>query len=84
MTNFQNPTGISWAKMEKNKLLQLSKKYDFYILEDECFCDFYYDKNIPTSLKSIDKYERVFYAKTFSKSVMPGISLGYLYHQSHF
>lgn len=76
MTNFQNPTGISWAKWKKNKLLQLSKKYDFYILEDECFCDFYYDKNIPTSLKSIDKYERVFYIKTFSKSVMPGISLG--------
>lgn len=75
MTNFQNPTGISWSEKKKRKLLELSLKYDFYIIEDECFCDFYYDGNIPTSLKSIDTKERVFYLKTFSKSVMPGIGL---------
>lgn len=75
MTNFQNPTGITWSEKKKRKLLELSLKYDFYIIEDECFCDFYYDGNIPTSLKSIDTKERVFYLKTFSKSVMPGIGL---------
>lgn len=78
MTNFQNPTGISWSLKKKRQLLEMAKKYDFYIIEDECFSDFYYDEKIPISLKSLDTEERVFYLKTFSKIVMPGISLAML------
>lgn len=78
MTNFQNPTGISWSLKKKRHLLEMAKKYDFYIIEDECFSDFYYDGKIPISLKSLDEEERVFYLKTFSKIVMPGISLAML------
>lgn len=75
MTNFQNPTGVTWSLKKKRQLLEMAKKYDFYIIEDECFSDFYYEKKIPVSLKSMDKEERVLYLKTFSKIVMPGISL---------
>ena len=37
MTNFQNPTGVSWSFEKKKKMIELSIKYDFYIIEDECF-----------------------------------------------
>jgi len=36
MTNFQNPTGVSWSFEKKKKMIELSIKYDFYIIEDEC------------------------------------------------
>lgn len=78
MTNFQNPTGMCWSLENKRKLLQFSTKYDFYIIEDECFSDFYYDEQKVMSLKAMDKKERVFYVKTFSKIIMPGIALAML------
>ena len=76
MTNFQNPTGISWSFEKKKKMIELSKKYNFYIIEDECFSDFFYNsRECPKSLKALDKYERVFFIKTFSKIVMPALAL---------
>ncbi|MGL5122885.1 MAG: PLP-dependent aminotransferase family protein [Fusobacteriaceae bacterium] len=76
MTNFQNPTGISWSLEKKQKLLLLAHKYNFYIIEDDCFSEFYYTKK-PESLKALDKTgeEKVIYLKTFSKILMPGINI---------
>lgn len=75
MTNFQNPTGITWSLEKKRKLLELSQKYDFFIIEDDYLSDFYYQTYPMRSLKSLDKNDRVFYIKTFSKIVMPGVAL---------
>ena len=75
MTNFQNPTGVTWSLSKKKKLLQLSEIYDFFIIEDDYLSDFYYDEKPVYSLKALDKNERVFYIKTFSKIVMPGLAL---------
>lgn len=74
--NFQNPTGIKWSDEKKKKLLELAVKYDFYIIEDDTFSDFYYEGEKPAVLKSFDKagQERVIYIKTYSKTIMPGIS----------
>ncbi|MGB0404923.1 MAG: aminotransferase class I/II-fold pyridoxal phosphate-dependent enzyme, partial [Fusobacterium sp.] len=75
--NFQNPTGIKWSDSKKQKLLKLAKKYDFYIIEDDSFSEFYYTDNRPFPLKSFDQvdHERVIYIKTYSKSIMPGLGL---------
>ena len=58
-------------------MIELSIKYDFYIIEDECFSDFYYkSQDCPRSIKGPQiKDERVFYIKTFSKIVMPALAL---------
>lgn len=75
--NFQNPTGVTWSLEKRRKLLNLAEKYNFYIIEDDSFSDFYYVGEKPYSLKSIDKAgkERVIYIKTYSKTLMPGIGL---------
>lgn len=74
--NFQNPTGIKWSEEKKKKLLELAAKYDFYIIEDDTFSEFYYEGEKPSTLKSFDKTgsERVIYIRTYSKTIMPGIS----------
>ena len=75
--NFQNPTGIKWSEEKKKKLLKLAVKYDFYIIEDDTFSEFYYEEERPSTLKSFDKsgHERVIYIRTYSKTIMPGIGI---------
>jgi len=77
MTNFHNPTGVSYSLEKKTKILKLAKKYNFYIIEDDSSSDLYY-KEKPFSLKSIDIDERVIYIKSYSRIFMPGLRLGFL------
>lgn len=75
--NFQNPTGIVWSPEKRKKLLELADEYNFYIIEDDCFSEFYLDDTPISPLKSMDKIgsERVIYIRTISKVLMPSISL---------
>jgi GntR family transcriptional regulator/MocR family aminotransferase len=51
---------------------------DAWILEDDYDCEFHYSGHKPPALKSIDGSDRVFYAGSFSKTLFPGLRLGYL------
>lgn len=85
MSYFHNPTGISYSLEKKIKLLELANKYDFYIIEDDYLSELIYDESIKHEpLKSLDKYERVIYIKSFSKIFLPGIRLGYMITPSFF
>ena len=77
MTSFQNPTGVSWSKNKKKKLLQLASKYDFLIIEDDCLSELYFSEEKPLSLKALDNEGRVIYIKSFSKIFMPGLRLAF-------
>lgn len=78
MPNFQNPTGYSYSLETKKGLLDLVYRKNLFIIEDDYLTDlnFYTDNNV--TLKSMDKYERVVYIKSFSKIFMPGLRLGFL------
>lgn len=78
MTNFQNPTGVSTSEDKKIKLLNLAERYDFYILEDDGLSNLYFNDKKPSSLKSLDKNDRVIYIKSYSKIFMPGLRLAYV------
>ena len=85
MSYFHNPTGISYSLEKKIKLLELANKYDFYIIEDDYLSELIYSDEIKHEpLKSLDKYERVIYIKSFSKIFLPGIRLGYMITPSSF
>ena len=79
MSYFQNPTGISYSLEKKLKILELAKKYDFYIIEDDYLSELIFDDNIKHEpFKVLDKNDRVIYIKSFSKIFLPGIRLGYI------
>ncbi len=78
MTNFQNPTGFSYSNKKKLRLLELSEKYDFYILEDDYVNELNYKSNAIAPIKTLDKHSKVLYLKSFSKIFMPGLRLGFL------
>lgn len=76
--NFQNPTGVTMSLEKRVKVLELAKKYDTLILEDNPYGELrYHGETLPT-IKSLDKDGRVIYVGSFSKTLSPGLRVGFL------
>lgn len=78
MPIFQNPTGYSYSLEKKQQLLELAKKHDFYIIEDDYLSDISFNGEKNITMKSLDSDDRVIYIKSFSKISMPGLRLAFL------
>lgn len=76
--NFHNPAGVCMSAQRRRDLLTLAREYDFIIVEDGVYTDLAYGQAPPPSLKAQDTDGRVFYINSFSKSLMPGLRVGYL------
>jgi len=75
---FQNPTGVTMSLERRKQLLEVAKKYNILILEDDAYNELRYSgKKIPT-IKSLDKHDLVIYMSTFSKILSPGFRLGWV------
>ncbi len=76
--NFQNPTGQTMSYEKRVKVLELARKYDFVILEDNPYGDLRFaGEDIPT-IKSMDTDGHVVYTGSFSKVLAPGLRVGYV------
>jgi 2-aminoadipate transaminase len=74
---FQNPSGITMSLEKRKKMIELAKKYDTIILEDNPYGDLRFEgEDVPT-IKSLDTDGRVIYVGTFSKILSPGMRLGF-------
>ena len=75
---FQNPAGYTLSLDKRRRLLQLADQYDFVIFEDDPYIELRFEgERLPTML-SLDTSDHVVYASSFSKTVCPGIRVGYL------
>jgi 2-aminoadipate transaminase len=75
---FQNPAGYTLSLDKRRRLLELAEQYDFVIFEDDPYVELRFEgERLPTML-SLDSSEHVVYASSFSKTVCPGIRVGYL------
>ncbi len=76
--NFQNPTGLTMSYEKRVKALELARKYDLVILEDNPYGDLrFVGEDIPT-IKSMDTDGHVVYTGSFSKVLAPGLRVGYV------
>jgi 2-aminoadipate transaminase len=75
--NFQNPAGYTLSLSKREELLELAARYGFLVFEDDPYVALRFrGESLPTML-SMDP-ERVVYASSFSKTVCPGVRVGYL------
>jgi DNA-binding transcriptional MocR family regulator len=75
--NFQNPAGYTLSLDKRRALIALAAQHDFVVFEDDPYVELRFSgEPLPTML-SLDA-ERVIYASSFSKTVCPGIRVGYL------
>ncbi|MEA2310798.1 MAG: 2-aminoadipate transaminase [Solirubrobacteraceae bacterium] len=76
--NFQNPAGYTLSAPKREKLLALAAEHDFTIFEDDPYIAIRFEgESLPTMI-SQDTAGQVVYASSFSKTVCPGIRVGYL------
>jgi GntR family transcriptional regulator/MocR family aminotransferase len=74
----QFPLGVSLSLRRRLALLDWAHRTGSWIVEDDYCGEFRYDGSPLPALKSLDTSERVFYVGTFSKTMFPGLRLGYM------
>jgi 2-aminoadipate transaminase len=75
--NFQNPAGYTLSAPKRERLLELARRHEFTVFEDDPYVALRFEgAPLPTML-SMDG-DTVVYASSFSKTVCPGIRVGYL------
>ncbi|MGB2711117.1 MAG: PLP-dependent aminotransferase family protein [Conexibacter sp.] len=76
--NFQNPAGYTLSLEKREAIVALAAQHGFTIFEDDPYVELRFGgAPLPTML-SLDAADRVVYASSFSKTVCPGIRVGYL------
>ncbi|MDQ0963480.1 GntR family transcriptional regulator/MocR family aminotransferase [Streptomyces sp. B4I13] len=73
----QFPTGIAYSARRRAELLDWARSVDGFVLEDDYDGDFRYDRAPVGALQGLDP-ERVAYTGSVSKSLAPGLRLGWL------
>lgn len=76
--NFQNPSGACMSGHRRRVLLDLARRYNVPILEDDYVGDLRYEGCAQPALKSLDQEGNVIYVSTFSKMLMPDLRVGFL------
>ncbi len=74
----QCPTGVTMPLNRREKLLRLADAADLVIIEDDFESENNFAGNPIPALKSLDRNERVIYIGSLSKSMAPGLRLGYV------
>jgi GntR family transcriptional regulator/MocR family aminotransferase len=74
----QCPTNATMPVDRRRALLEAAGRDGFVIVEDDYEFEMSFLKPVSPALKSLDAEGRVVYAGSFSKSVFPGMRLGYL------
>jgi DNA-binding transcriptional MocR family regulator len=84
MSNFHNPTGRSLTLKERQDLLALARERDAVLIEDDPYEVLRYEGELAPPLLALDtegrsiEEARTIYLGTFSKSVVPGLRVGWL------
>jgi DNA-binding transcriptional MocR family regulator len=75
--NFQNPAGYTLSLAKRRALLALAAAHGFVVFEDDPYVALRFSGEALPTMLSLDP-DRVVYASSFSKTVCPGIRVGYL------
>lgn len=77
ISTLHNPTGITTTQAHRQQLLALAEKYECPVLEDNAYEGLNFEP-VPAPIKALDRQDLVTYVGTFSKTLMPGLRVGYL------
>lgn len=76
--NFQNPTGVTMKAERRQALARIAAEHKLVILEDDPYGKLRYSGTEVPPIKHWDEAGWVLYASTFSKTIAPGLRLGWV------
>lgn len=79
LPNYQNPTGRTLHLHRREQLAEALAKSDTILLEDDAYYDLRYEGSALPPIGALIPPGRALYSGTFSKTIAPGLRVGYLY-----
>lgn len=76
--NFHNPAGCTLSAEKRVRLVELAAEHGFWIFEDDPYRELPFEGEALETMLSLDRAGRVVHASSFSKTVSPGVRVGYL------
>jgi 2-aminoadipate transaminase len=74
---FQNPSGRTLSTERRHRLVELAREHDLLVLEDDPYGLVRFEGKPPPTLFELDGGDHVIYSSSFSKTVAPGVRVGY-------
>ncbi|EIK53930.1 GntR family transcriptional regulator [Stutzerimonas stutzeri TS44] len=78
-----NPLGVSMPDSRQKQLLNLASRFDIQIVEDDIYGELMFEQGQYKALKSNDHEGRVIYCSSFSKTLSPGVRIGWIIAGRH-
>jgi len=76
--NFHNPAGCTLSEAKRRRLVELAAEHEFTIFEDDPYRLVRFAGEEHPTMLSLDRAGRVIHASSFSKTISPGVRVGYL------
>jgi 2-aminoadipate transaminase len=76
--SFQNPAGVTLSAPRRRRLVEVARERELLVLEDNPYGLLRFEGEQPETLYSLDGGLYVMYLGTFSKTLSPGIRLGWV------
>jgi 2-aminoadipate transaminase len=76
--NAHNPAGCTLSVEKRRRLVELAAEHGFWIFEDDPYRELPFEGEPLETMLSMDTGDRVVHASSFSKTVSPGVRVGYL------
>ncbi|WLI75592.1 PLP-dependent aminotransferase family protein [Kosakonia sp. H02] len=76
--NCNNPLGFIMSEARKKAVLALAQRHDIVIFEDDIYGELAADYPRPRTIKSYDIDGRVLLCSSFTKTVAPGLRIGWI------
>jgi len=74
---FQNPSGRTLSTERRERLVQIARERQLLVLEDDPYGLVRYEGTAPPTLFELEGGEQVVYSSSFSKTIAPGLRVGY-------
>ncbi len=76
--NCNNPLGFIMPEARKKAVMNLARRFDIAIIEDDVYGELAYEYPRPMTIKSLDVDGRVLLCSSFSKTLAPGLRVGWI------
>lgn len=78
LATYQNPNGTVMPRQRRLQLIEVAKRYNTIVVEDNCYGDVHFEGPEEPALYALDDDPNLLYIGSLSKILGPGVRLGYL------
>ena len=83
VSNYSNPLGHCMTDSQKKQLVQLLAEQQVPLIENDIYGDLGFENQRPPALKAFDEHMGTIYCSSFSKTISPGLRVGWIIAPQH-